>query len=693
LDFWACGKIVLRQWLIVVPVLSVTGALAVGAFASAPPAWQTQALVALVGPAVAEESIVDGISPEPANPVVEWGDRLRVATQVLASSLNLDEAVEEIEQEGGKVAYEVQMSSPDDPVLHLAVTARTAQGALRFMQAVLEQIEAQTARVQRIAGASPELTIRPQVLLPPSPPTRTWATNIRLAGAILAGGITAAMSLAFMKESLARTRRRAWRRRRRQVHSEASEQAASFHQRCEGALRHGGSWDLARRHAIQRDAVTLLTAYTSVLILLPSRLVIAGISYDVTPAVALGLLGLLWWWNARQVAGLGVSTGAQPVRAAILIFALALCISHIAAMTRPLPGDELRSADRLLVIMLSWFGVALLSADGIHSRARLDTLLERLVTAGTMLSALGIVQFFAGVDITSLFNVPGLEPIGSWLIFTGQRASFRRVAATALHPIEFGVVLATLLPIALHYAYHNDVGKGRRWAKASVIAFGIPLSVSRSSIVGVFAGVLVLVPTWSWRRVRGILLAIPLLLIGLQYMAPGLLGTLTSLFLGIAEDPSYQGRTQDYSVVGEFIASSPIVGRGLGTFLPRKYVLLDNQYLGTMIEMGAAGLLALLLLFAVAFFTARGARRQSTDETTRNLAQSLAAAVLCLTVTFATFDGFAFQMVSGLMFLLFGCSGALWRLCRRQDLASAFSNYSAVYDHKKNARLDAKAGE
>jgi O-antigen ligase len=78
--------------------------------------------------------------------------------------------------------------------------------------------------------------------------------------------------------------------------------------------------------------------------------------------------------------------------------------------------------------------------------------------------------------------------------------------------------------------------------------------------------------------------------------------------------------------------------------------------------MGVFGLASLFFLFVVVLFCARGVRRRSTDQATRDLAQSLAAGVMVAMLSFATFDGLSFPMATNLLFLLVGCAGALRRL-------------------------------
>jgi len=244
------------------------------------------------------------------------------------------------------------------------------------------------------------------------------------------------------------------------------------------------------------------------------------------------------------------------------------------------------------------------------------------------------------------------------------------VAGTAVHPIEFGVVLAMIFPLALWRAFNTARGAGLwPWASVGLLAVAIPMSLSRSAFLGLFAVAVVLLPTWPGTRVLGAVLVAPVFTVAMQAVAHGLLGTIKSLFVGLTSDPSFQGRTDDYKVVGRFIGQSPLFGRGFGTFDPAKYVLLDNQYLGITIELGYFGLAALLGLFVVGIAAARSARRRGPagDERWRELCQCLAASVTVCLISFVTFDALAFPMCAAMTFLVLGCAGAAWRIAGRPD--------------------------
>jgi O-antigen ligase len=172
---------------------------------------------------------------------------------------------------------------------------------------------------------------------------------------------------------------------------------------------------------------------------------------------------------------------------------------------------------------------------------------------------------------------------------------------------------------------------------------------------------LVLLPIMS-SRVRLMVCGMGVALLGVVFVTvPGMLGTIVGLFTGISDDSSAASRTDSYSFAGEFIVNSPYLGRGFFTFLP-EYRILDNQYLGTLIELGVVGLFALLCLFTTGLRTAWVARQRSQDPNSRQLNQALMASLAAGAVSFAFFDAFAFPMVAALMFLLLGMVGASHRL-------------------------------
>jgi len=225
--------------------------------------------------------------------------------------------------------------------------------------------------------------------------------------------------------------------------------------------------------------------------------------------------------------------------------------------------------------------------------------------------------------------------------------------------------MAAIFPLALHRTIQEWRVK-RTWIPTLLIGLAIPLSVSRSAILVTGVVLLVLLSGWpaAWRR-RALVIA-PVVIVAMRAAVPGLVGTIVSLFTNFFNDPSITGRTDDYTVVLSLYADHPWFGRGLFTFVPRYYRILDNQFLMSLVELGLIGLIAVISFFVVGFFSARGARRRTSDPGRRNLALSLSASIAGVVLSYATFDAWGFPMAAGLTFLLVGMAGAAWQIADRE---------------------------
>ncbi len=418
------------------------------------------------------------------------------------------------------------------------------------------------------------------------------------------------------------------------------------------------------------DAALMVFIYIAALMFIPANLTVAALGSVGTPALLFGLLALIWWIGAQMSRAYATLSPAQPVRLAAVGFTLAVVASYVAAMVRPIAALEINAADRGLLLTASWLGIVLLTSDGVTTVARLEQALRLLVLAGGIVAVLGIVQFYTSSAIVDVIQIPGLT-MHKQIVSIFDRGGFNRVSGTATSPIEFGVVLSMLLPLALHFAFMD---KHRRlvvrWLPVAAIAFAIPIAISRSALLGVFVVLLILLPTWPKTR-RRISYLVILAMVGFVYVAiPGMLGTLTKLFTGITSDTSAASRTDSYALVWQFFTRSPFFGRGISTFLP-EYRILDNQYLLVLIELGIVGMIALIAYLVTAIVSVVDARRHSTNPRVRSLAPALAAAVVAGALSFATFDAFSFPQVSDLLFLCIGCIGALWNIVKRESLQSA----------------------
>jgi O-antigen ligase len=430
---------------------------------------------------------------------------------------------------------------------------------------------------------------------------------------------------------------------------------------------------LQPRQLARSDGVRLLTVFAVLLFLIPSTQVFAPLGQAGTPATIFGLCILLWYLVSWIADRLQPSGGGRLVRIALLLFVLAVLASFVAGMTRQISQPEVLGAESQLLFLAAGGGLTVVAAETITDYGRLEVLLRRLVILGAIIATIGILQF-AGIDLTRLIHIPGLT-FNAGLSADTARNGFDRPQGTAVQPIEFGVVLAMLLPLALQQAFDPRYGGWlRRWLPAGLIAFCAPLTVSRSGIIGMAVTLLILLPSWSARTQRYAVVVIVLFL-GLVHTAVhGLITTFVNLFAGIfnGQDTSVKARTADYAGVSQYIAQRPFFGRGYGTFIPALYRFTDNMYLLATVEIGFVGVVLMFFLFVAGIQTAALGRRRTRDEGQRRIGMALIACMAVALATSGTFDALTFSMFNGLFFLLLGCCGAYCMITTR-DMDGAAS--------------------
>lgn len=417
------------------------------------------------------------------------------------------------------------------------------------------------------------------------------------------------------------------------------------------------------RRAVTHEVVasTLFIAYLAALFLLPARLVLPGMGAAGRPAVVIGLALLIWWIATRLHPSL-VTRTHQPVRWIILVFTVAVMVSYALAFDRGLAPAEANGADRYLLAFASWAGVALVAADGLRRRKDVDRVLSALVAVASASAAVGALQFY-GTDLTPYFRLPGLV-YNAELVGVGLRGgpAFSRVYGTQQHYIEFGVVLAMVVPFAAHRALTAASRRSQifRWLQVALIAGAIPLAISRAGFLGLITGVLVLVMAWPRKRRLWALVISAASLLAFKAVVPGVLGTIKSMFLNYSNDPSIQARLSDYGATAGYIRDRPWFGRGPGTYVPELYRVLDNEFLGTFLTLGYVGTVAFSAVFFGAYFAGRAVRRGSRHDGDAHLGQALAASSAVAIVASFTFDSLSFPTFAGVLFLVLGISGALW---------------------------------
>jgi O-antigen ligase len=192
--------------------------------------------------------------------------------------------------------------------------------------------------------------------------------------------------------------------------------------------------------------------------------------------------------------------------------------------------------------------------------------------------------------------------------------------------------------------------------------------VSRSAIIAVvvaFGVLLVLMPPVP--RLAA-LCAVPFVVAGAFMSAPGLIGTLASLFTAGTDDPSIAFRVNDYPLAERVWQEAPWFGHGGGTWMPVDSLnIFDNQFLSTAVELGLVGVVALSVFLVVPAIAALIARRRSASPELRLLCAALAGAGFAAPLCSVTFDSLSFPMFVNVYALVIGLIGACWRLAVAEE--------------------------
>lgn len=417
-----------------------------------------------------------------------------------------------------------------------------------------------------------------------------------------------------------------------------------------------------RRRITRVDAALLLAVMVIFIDLIPFNLILPGTTDVARPGLVVGFFLFSWWILARFAPHLSM-TGPQPMRWAVLIFMVSALLSYAAGFTRGLTTMEANGSDRRMLLFCILSGAILGAADGVPNWLRLRSVTNAMVWCGGIVAVIGVVQYLTEFDITEYFIFPGLEAKG-WAPGFEMRGTSYRVASTTAHFIELSAMLALCLPLAIHAARFT-VGRARKTVAvlcALAIAAGIAATVSRTGLVAVALMMLCLVPVWGWRMRYNTAVITIGLVAAMAVVSPGLVLTLFDLFNDAGKDSSITGRTADYPVVFHYVAMSPWLGRGTGTWIPPQYRILDNQWLVTLLDCGIIGVVVMFGLHMTGIVLAYKALRRSTTEEARHLCAALISTQVIALAVAATFDSLSFSTYATIMALSLGMCGTVWRL-------------------------------
>jgi polysaccharide biosynthesis protein PslJ len=330
--------------------------------------------------------------------------------------------------------------------------------------------------------------------------------------------------------------------------------------------------------------------------------------------------------------------------------------------------------DKKLMFFISFVIVLYVIASTIRRLADIDYLAKTLVVGGATVGFFAIVESRTGFNIFNHLDraIPVLQAGGEGEPEAFQKfgAAKLRVFGSAQHPIALSAAFVVLTPLAVYLAYRY---RQRRWyICAALLIAGCAATVSRTGVVMLVVVALV----FLWLRPKEVRRLWPVLipaLIVIKLVLPGTLGAIKQSFLpagGLIAEQSSQpgqsgsGRIADIGPALQEWRRQPVLGQGFGTRVVDADVqgqqanILDNQWLGTLLETGIVGFFGWLWFFARV--VRRFGKEAKADDSARGwLLVSLAAGVAAFGVGMFTYDAFAFIQVTFLLFIFVGLGSAL----------------------------------
>lgn len=430
-----------------------------------------------------------------------------------------------------------------------------------------------------------------------------------------------------------------------------------------------------RSVAARSPAVTLLQIFAFSVMVFPSDTVFKAVGAGGYVAALVSYLLFACYMTSLLFGWHNPFDYRSPVRISLAWLWVVALASYALMDHTLLSSEQLSSASRWLIQLAGVSGVILVASEFLRSLEDIHKVLRWLCYGGAIAGLSAALQYWMSRDITVYFRrIPGFslnEAAGT--IAIGSRAGLNRVVGTATDPIEMGVVAGMLLPMAIYLAVHDTERSAiKRWLPVLCIAIAIPITISRAGILSAAIAMCVWITALPARRRLTAIAAIPVALGGVFLSAHRLLGTLMQYFTLGGGDNSISHRVNNVPYAMQLFDQAPWLGHGPGTYIAQNATnlgvghILDDQYLDTLIELGAVGLCAMVFFLFWPVVTAVFACFKASDPRIRELSAAVAGAALAGLVCSATFDAFGFPMFVMVEALVIGLAGAVWLLVMKR---------------------------
>jgi polysaccharide biosynthesis protein PslJ len=427
---------------------------------------------------------------------------------------------------------------------------------------------------------------------------------------------------------------------------------------------------------------TLLGLILAVILFIPIRryTVSGNLPFELEPYRIL-IAVVLFCWLCGIAADPRVRLRASGLEAPIGALLVAMLLSLVVNLTRVNAAGAM--VIKNFTFFLSYVLVLYFVVSVVRARRDVDRMIVLLVGGGTILSVAALIEWRTSTNLFNWYShaAPFLHYIDEGIAQT--RGSGFRARASAQHPIALTAALVMLLPLAL-YLYQRQ--RRRIWLVCgALMTLGALSTGSRTGMIMLLALLVSFLCIRFKETVRLMPLLLPMLVV-IQVAMPGTLGTMKSMLnpTYLIKEQSYDqggsaGRAADLGPALDRWAMKPFLGSGFGTTVadptaPKESEkqILDDQWLGSLLEIGAIGALSLLWLFVRAVRRLNRAAKTATGADAW-LATSLAAAIISFAVGMLTFDAFAFIQVTFFAFILLALSAVAVRALGRPERSQALT--------------------
>ncbi len=338
---------------------------------------------------------------------------------------------------------------------------------------------------------------------------------------------------------------------------------------------------------------------------------------------------------------------------------------------------------KALWLFLSFVLFYYLLVSVVRTRPAVERIITVIVSAGTIMAVAALVERRTGYNVFNHLHtiLPIFNYVPTAIARLENRGGYIRAYASSGDPIEMSTTMAMMLPLAVYLA----ISRRQRawWLAAALLLFGDFAGGSRTGVIGVFTMLCV----FLWLRRRETLRCWPALLpvlLVLHFAAPGAIGTLFGTFfpkggivhkeeetaIGPTGETIYPSRLSRWGPqIHEYLQHNPLVGIGYGTRVTGQHdeaadnaIILDDQWLDTLLETGLLGVLAWMWLFGRAI--RRLGIRAKLERNTREgwLPVALAASLASYAIAMFFYDAFSFIQGTSIAFTLLALSAVVLRL-------------------------------